>query len=87
MSEVRTFIAGTSKEKSISHESLARSALHLLQTLPVARHAVLEHLCSLFDEAVKLHILHSDDPTYGGENVKSYSNSSQSFSIKEYDSF
>lgn len=69
LSEVRTFIAGTSKEKSISHESLARSALHLLQTLPVARHAVLEHLCSLFDEAVKLHILHSDDPTYEGENI------------------
>lgn len=63
LSEVRTFIAGTSNEKSISHESLARSALHLLQTLPVARHAVLEHLCSLFDEAVKLHILQSDDPT------------------------
>nr|XP_022328137.1 integrator complex subunit 5-like [Crassostrea virginica] len=64
LSEVRTFIAGTSKEKSISAENLARSALHLLQTLPVARHAVLEHLCSLFDEAVKLHILQSDDPAY-----------------------
>ncbi|KAK3087666.1 hypothetical protein FSP39_008920 [Pinctada imbricata] len=57
LAEVRNFIAGASHDRKVSHESLTSSALCLLQTLPVARHAVLEHLANVFDEAVNVHII------------------------------
>ncbi|XP_069120310.1 integrator complex subunit 5-like [Argopecten irradians] len=57
LNEVRKFLRGASKEQSMGRESYTKSALYLLQTLPTARFAVLEHLCSVFDEAVNDHLM------------------------------
>ncbi|XP_033732814.1 integrator complex subunit 5-like [Pecten maximus] len=66
LNEVRKFLRGTSKEHATGRESYTKSALYLLQTLPTARFAVLEHLCSVFDEAVNEHLmrllLNSENP-------------------------
>ncbi|GAB1604696.1 integrator complex subunit 5-like [Argonauta hians] len=56
LNEVRHFLRGTVYDGKVNKESLAKSALFLLRTLPAARHAVLEHMCHVFDEAVMLHI-------------------------------
>lgn len=55
--ELRKFIEGSNYRNNISSEELAKSALILLRSLPSARHAVLEHLCSVFDEAANTHLL------------------------------
>ena len=52
-SQVNRFLKGTSSPASnINFESLSSSALFLLRTVPVARHAVLEHYSLLFDDAI-----------------------------------
>ena len=70
LGEVRNFIAGTSRDRKISRESLTASALSLLQTLPVARHAVLEYLAGVFDEAVNHHLLRSHVGAYSNNAGK-----------------
>ncbi|OWF44790.1 integrator complex subunit 5-like [Mizuhopecten yessoensis] len=57
LTEVRKFLRGASNERPMGRESHTKSALYLLQTLPTARFAVLEHLCSVFDEAVSEHLM------------------------------
>ena len=59
---MRSFLHGvTSHGHNLSRsEGLARSALVLLRTLPTARHAVLEYLANLFDEAVNNYLLELD---------------------------
>lgn len=41
-------------------EALSQSALTLLRTLPTARHAVLEYMANVFDEAVNSYLLEMD---------------------------
>lgn len=60
LNEVRHFLRGTTYDGKVNRESLAKSALFLLRTLPAARHAVLEHMCHIFDEAVMLHVKNLD---------------------------
>ena len=48
---------GSTFKSKVTSEELAQSGLFLLRVLPSARHAVLEHLCNVFDEAVNKHIL------------------------------
>lgn len=51
--QVNKFLKGTSSlGTSVNFESLSSSALFLLKTVPVARHAVLEHYSLLFDDAI-----------------------------------
>ncbi|XP_074653941.1 integrator complex subunit 5-like isoform X2 [Tubulanus polymorphus] len=60
LAHVRKFVSGAGsnqKGQLKNNEDLAKSAIFLLQTLPSARFAVLEHLCSVFDQAVQAHIL------------------------------
>ncbi|XP_030853856.1 integrator complex subunit 5 [Strongylocentrotus purpuratus] len=55
---VRTFVKGVDirNGRKLSSEEHARCALHLLQTLPAARTAVLDFLCHVFDESVNLYL-------------------------------
>ncbi|XP_048244995.1 integrator complex subunit 5-like [Haliotis rufescens] len=57
LNEVNRFLRGASYDSKIGEENLAQSALFLLRTMPAARHAVLEHFCNVFDEAVNNHLL------------------------------
>lgn len=54
LSEVRLFLQGVNRERQVTSQALTKSALYLLQTLPAARHAVLEYLCNVFEEAVQI---------------------------------
>ena len=58
MFNIRTFTKGVDMHsgRKLSSEEHARCALHLLQTLPAARLAVLEYLCHIFDERVNLYM-------------------------------
>lgn len=55
---IRTFVKGVDVHhgRKLSSEEHARVALHLLQTLPAARSAVLDFLCHIFDESVNLYL-------------------------------
>ncbi|XP_071487321.1 integrator complex subunit 5-like [Diadema antillarum] len=65
---VRTFVKGVDARhgRKLSSEEHARCALHLLQTLPAARTAVLDFLCHIFDESVNLYLYELE-----GENASS----------------
>ena len=59
--ELRTFIKGVHpRGHKLTSEEHARCAIRLLQTLPAARNAVLEHLCHVFDECVNLYLLEGE---------------------------
>ncbi|GFN78096.1 integrator complex subunit 5 [Plakobranchus ocellatus] len=59
--QVNKFLKGTSTPASnVNFESLTVSALFLLRTVPVARHAVLEHYSFLFDDAINSSLTFSD---------------------------
>lgn len=62
--QVNQFLQGAApasrSSSQISFENLSSSALLLLQTVPVARHAVLEHYANVFDEAVNTHLCSVD---------------------------
>ncbi|XP_071154916.1 integrator complex subunit 5-like [Mytilus edulis] len=54
LTDLRLFLQGVNRERQVSNQALTKSALYLLQTLPVARHAVFEYLCNVFEEAVQI---------------------------------
>ncbi|RUS91715.1 hypothetical protein EGW08_000541 [Elysia chlorotica] len=59
--QVNKFLKGTSSSGgNVNLESLSSSALFLLRTVPVARHAVLEHYSLLFDDAINSSLSFSD---------------------------
>ena len=62
LQEVRNFLHGANYrvQNQKQRESLAQSALILLRTLPAARHAVLEYMANMFDEAVNNYLLEMD---------------------------
>ncbi|XP_060557502.1 integrator complex subunit 5-like [Ruditapes philippinarum] len=62
LQEVRNFLHGANykAQNQKQRESLAQSALILLRTLPTARHAVLEYMANMFDEAVNNYLLEMD---------------------------
>ncbi|BFZ06008.1 hypothetical protein BsWGS_09047 [Bradybaena similaris] len=64
--QVNQFLQGTSSSGPVSYEALSSSALFLLRTVPVARHAVLKHYAVSFDEAVSMHLNMSDHPLHTG---------------------
>lgn len=53
--EIRNFVGGATFGSKFSRTELAKSAIFLLKTLPAAREAILEYLCTIFDEAVSLY--------------------------------
>lgn len=56
LSELRNFIAGTTRSTKYNELELIKTALSLLKTLPASRDAVLEYFCTVFDEAVKKYV-------------------------------
>lgn len=48
LSELRTFISGTSRPTDTNHRSLVRTAVSLMKTLPAARDALLEYYGTVF---------------------------------------
>ena len=56
LAELKSFLQGATKHRKVAIESLAQSAIFLLQRVPAARHAVLEHFCNVFDEAAGAYI-------------------------------
>jgi len=60
LNNVTKFVRGSTHEISVPGDELARTALFLLGTLPSSRQAVLEYLCSVYDEAVNEHMLKPD---------------------------
>ncbi|XP_014669565.1 PREDICTED: integrator complex subunit 5-like [Priapulus caudatus] len=57
LNEVHKFVTGAQLADNLSRQELAQSAIFLLKSLPSSRAAVLEHLCSVFDEAVNVYLL------------------------------
>lgn len=67
LSDLRLFLAGTSSyDSKIRPSDVAKAAIRLLKTLPVAREAVLEYMHNLFDDAVSRHIVRLDSEESGG---------------------
>ena len=58
------FLNGATGSSSVSHESLASSALFLLRAVPVARDAVLEHYAMSFNSAINVHLAKQE--SWGG---------------------
>lgn len=56
----------------MSRHTLTKSALYLLQTLPVARHAVLEYLCNVFEESVQVHMRQMQFNEYNRDDIGLY---------------
>ena len=54
------FLQGATCRRKVPLEALAQSALFLLQHVPAARHAVLEHFCYVFDDAAGTYISQVD---------------------------
>jgi hypothetical protein len=54
--ELKVFLQGVTGQRKVAIEQLAQSALFLLQRMPIARHAVLEYFCNVFDEAAGTYI-------------------------------
>ncbi|XP_072015718.1 integrator complex subunit 5-like [Amphiura filiformis] len=69
--ELRTFIKGAHPRSGhkLTSEEHARCAIRLLQTLPAARNAVLEHLCHVFDESVNLYLFELEGEATTGINL------------------
>lgn len=66
LNDLRLFLAGTSSyDSKIRGSDLAKAAIRLLKTLPVAREAVLEYMHNLFDDAVNRHIMRLDSEDTG----------------------
>ncbi|CAN7975226.1 unnamed protein product [Ixodes persulcatus] len=66
LNDLRLFLAGTSGyESKIKSGDVAKAAIRLLKTLPVAREAVLEYMHNLFDDAVNRHIMRLDSEDTG----------------------
>jgi len=55
LNHLSKFVRGSTGEQSASIESLIKSALLLLQTLPATRLAVLHYIAGIYDNAVKEH--------------------------------
>ncbi|KAK7095573.1 integrator complex subunit 5-like [Littorina saxatilis] len=60
LQEVNLFLQGATCQRKVPVDSLAQSALFLLQRVPAARHAVLEHFCNVFDDAAGFYIRQID---------------------------
>ena len=68
--QVNKFLKGTSSPNgNVNFESLSSSALFLLRTVPVARHAVLEHYSLLFDDAINSSLNFSDRVPHGEQSI------------------
>lgn len=48
LSELRTFISGTTRPTDTNHRNLVRTAVSLMKTLPAARDALLEYYGTVF---------------------------------------
>lgn len=53
--EIRNFVSGATFGSKYNRKDLAKSAIFLLKTLPSAREAILEYLCTVFDDAVNVY--------------------------------
>ncbi|XP_025113724.1 integrator complex subunit 5-like isoform X2 [Pomacea canaliculata] len=60
LKEVNVFLCGATCPGKVPVEHLSQTALLLLQKMPAARHAVLEHFCNVFDEAAGAYIKQTD---------------------------
>ena len=60
LQELNVFLQGVTCKRKVPVDTLAQSALFLLQRVPAARHAVLEHFCYVFDDAAGTHIKRID---------------------------
>ncbi|XP_050023313.1 integrator complex subunit 5 isoform X1 [Dermacentor andersoni] len=66
LNDLRLFLAGTSSyDSKVRGSDVAKAAIRLLKTLPVAREAVLEYMHNLFDDAVNRHIMRLDSEETG----------------------
>ncbi|ESO83763.1 hypothetical protein LOTGIDRAFT_236428 [Lottia gigantea] len=80
LNEVNNFLHGARRDEKVASESLAKSALCLLRSMPAARHAVLEHFCNVFNEAVRRHLSELDQQgsstmtTEEGDNLETILN-------------
>lgn len=63
------FLQGTTSSGPVSYENLSNSALFLLRTVPVARHAVLKYYAISFDEAINMFLSLSDHALLGGKGL------------------
>ena len=54
------FLQGATCKRKVPVDTLAQSALFLLQRVPAARHAVLEHFCNVFEDAASAYIKQVD---------------------------
>ncbi|XP_055898404.1 integrator complex subunit 5-like [Biomphalaria glabrata] len=66
--QLNQFLQGSITSGNISYETLSNSALYLLRTVPVARHAVLEHYALSFDEAINTHLSFADRNSWSGQD-------------------
>ncbi|CAL1542731.1 unnamed protein product [Lymnaea stagnalis] len=66
--QLNQFLQGTSSGAPFSYDSLANSALFLLRTVPVARHAVLEHYAVSFDDAINTHLSCAERGQWGSQD-------------------
>lgn len=60
LQELNLFLQGVTCKRKVPVDTLAQSALFLLQRVPAARHAVLEHFCYVFDDAAGTYIRQMD---------------------------
>lgn len=60
MHEVNVFLQGATCQRKVPVDHLAQTALLLLQKMPAARHAVLEHFGNVFDDAAGAYISQID---------------------------
>ncbi|KAK7480320.1 hypothetical protein BaRGS_00028488, partial [Batillaria attramentaria] len=58
--EVNVFLQGATCQRKVPVDHLAQSALFLLQKMPAARDAILEHFCNVFDDAAGVYIRQID---------------------------
>jgi len=68
LKQVSRFVKAASTPNELNESGrieLAHTAISLLQTLPAARDAVLEYLCTIYDQAVNQHINRLDDVNSG----------------------
>ncbi|XP_059160155.1 integrator complex subunit 5-like [Physella acuta] len=66
--QLNQFLQGTSNGGPVSYDALSHSALYLLRTVPVARHAVLEHYSMSFDDAINTNLSLSERGPWGGQD-------------------
>ncbi|KAH9505342.1 Integrator complex subunit 5 [Bulinus truncatus] len=80
--QLNQFLQGSSTNGVVSYDVLSNSALFLLQTVPVARHAVLDHYAFSFDDAINTHLSFADQSLWGGKDPESIQQSQLS-ALKE----